>query len=333
MNAFDSKNLFDKAKLYVDRAMNEDRESELFPFWISLSLELLAKSALANVSPTLLADLGNRDSSNLLYALGYQTSTKPKSIQFNEVVDRLTKLNINFNQEEYKQALLIADQRNCELHSGIKGYVDYPISKWLSHYYRISKILLDSLNKTLVDLFGEHESKAAEIMLKREDTNTQKIVLDKIAAFGKVFNELTKEQKEKRVNDSNEEIRKNFFKSKIISCPSCGNKAILSGDLISYSDAKIESSKIRQERRYLPTNFACIACGLTLSSYQQIKHTDFSNQFVLEEYLDELDYFGIDPEEHVDIDYMVQEKIRQIKEDEMYEDFAMDIYRDMMNDR
>lgn len=322
MTAFDSIRLFAKAKEYTDRALNEHRESLMFPFWLSLALELLAKSSLAFKSPQLLADYTNGDATNLLYSLGYPTSQKPKSIKLNEVFNRLTKIDIGFTKEEYQNAISIMDQRNCELHSGDRGFLEYNTSKWLSDYYRIIKILLNAQSKGLVDLLGESESKAAETMLMTDDVQTKKKVLDRIGYFKKAFNELPQDVKNTELSTAISENRKFLHKSKIVNCPSCGSKSILSGDLISYSEAKIEDGNIKQERRYLPTSFLCNACRLTFNSYLQIKHTDFASQFVLEEYLDQIEYFGIDLEEHVDIENLVQERIRQMAEDQYYEDRA-----------
>lgn len=318
MQAFEYNNLFQKAKLYAQRALEESRDSDLFPFWISLSLELLARSTLSKISPTLLAETTQGDNSHLLYTFGFQTTTKPKSISTSEVFQRLTKININLTQDDVKVANAIVEQRNTELHSALKGFEDYPITIWLSDFYRIAKKMLLSQGLTLEHYLGGGEAKAAEIMITEEEGSTKKQVIDKILAFKKVFTELEEEQRTQKINDANIEIRKNYFKAKIVKCPSCETNALLSGDVISISDAKLEGSEIRQERRFIPTKFGCVACGLTLTGYQQIKHTDFAGQFVLEEYLDPLDYHGIDPEEHVDIDYLVNEKIKHMSEDEFY---------------
>jgi hypothetical protein len=78
--------LFAKAKLYMERADEEDANSPLFPFWASLSLEFLCRAALSAVHPSLLAD--PREGSNLLYACGIEVKTAPKSIPAKTVFDR-----------------------------------------------------------------------------------------------------------------------------------------------------------------------------------------------------------------------------------------------------
>jgi hypothetical protein len=328
MEAFDYNNLFQKSKLYVQRALEEDRDSEMFPFWISLSLELLARSTLSKISPALLAEASSGDNSNLLYAFGFKTTNKPRSIQTNEVFQRISKIDIGFTQDDLKIASAIVEQRNAELHSAIQGFSEYPASIWLPDYYRICKKLLIAQKLSLNDLFGSEEGKAAEIMITEEESTTKKTVLDKISAYKKVFTELPVDQQALRIKVATDEIRKNYSKAKIVKCPSCGTDALLSGDLISLSEAKLDGSEIRQERRYIPTKFGCVACGLTLTGYQQIKHTDFSGQFTLTDYLDPLDFHGIDPEEHVDIDQIVKDKLSQMSEREIYEEYIGEPYND-----
>ena len=310
MDAFNYNNLFQKAKLYVHRALAEDREGDLFPFWISLSLELLARSTLAKISPALLAETSAND--HILYAFGYETTSRPRSISTNEVFQRLLKINITFTQEDLKIANAIVEQRNIELHSAIKGFLDYPVDFWLADFYKICKKLLLSQGLQLNDLLGFSEANGAEIMIAEDDKNIKKTVLDKIAAYKKVYFDLTSDERADKTTNAQTEIRKNYFKAKIVKCPSCGTDALLSGDIISFSDAKLDSNGIRQERRYIPTKFACVACGLTFTSYQQIKATDLGGQFTIEEYLDPVDYLGIDPVDHIDIDQLVQEKIREM---------------------
>lgn len=319
MQAFEYNNLFQKSKLYVQRALDEDRETDLFPFWLSLSLELLSRSTLARISPSLLAEVSQGENSNILYAFGYETTTKPKSIQISEVFSRLTRIGIEFTETEKKLCSAIIEQRNTELHSGIKGFIDYPASIWLGDFYRVCKILLTFQSLTLTDFLGTSEAKAAELMLIKEADNVKKQVLDKIQSYKKVFFELSKEEQEKKRKESEAEIRSHFNKAKIVKCPVCDSSALLSGELISFSEAKLVDNDIRQERRYLPTQFGCFTCAIKINGYSELKAIDLGGQFSLSEYLDPVDYHGIDPEEYVDIDSAVQRRI-----DEMAEEQYMD---------
>lgn len=64
-----------------------------FGLWSALSLEILARAALAHISPVLLADAKNWR--NLTYALGHDATAKkfaPNSIATTEVLTRLKEL-------------------------------------------------------------------------------------------------------------------------------------------------------------------------------------------------------------------------------------------------
>ena len=58
---WDSTLLYNKAKLYAERAHSEPVESALFALWMSLALELLARAALSRIHPVLLADPREQD--------------------------------------------------------------------------------------------------------------------------------------------------------------------------------------------------------------------------------------------------------------------------------
>lgn len=59
--------LFGKALLYTERMDSFTADDWQFGFWSALSLELLARAALAHISPVLLADTKNWR--NLMHAL------------------------------------------------------------------------------------------------------------------------------------------------------------------------------------------------------------------------------------------------------------------------
>jgi hypothetical protein len=92
--------LFSKALLYVgemERYAPDDWQHRL---WASLSLELLARAALAGISPTLLADRSNWR--NVYHALGHPPTAKrfaPVSIRITEVLTILHELCPEFTKE------------------------------------------------------------------------------------------------------------------------------------------------------------------------------------------------------------------------------------------
>ena len=111
--------LFGKALLYVEKMESYTVDDWLFGFWSALSLELLARAALAHISPILLA--GTTNWRNLTYALGGAPTAKrytPTSIATNELYARLNELVPEFTQEVAGFCSTHAGRRNSELHTG-----------------------------------------------------------------------------------------------------------------------------------------------------------------------------------------------------------------------
>ena len=85
-HAWSSEALFNKSLLYVGEMERFTANDWQFGFWSSLSLELLARAALACVSPALLAKGNNWR--NIAYALEHPATAKqfvPTSITTSEV--------------------------------------------------------------------------------------------------------------------------------------------------------------------------------------------------------------------------------------------------------
>ena len=85
-DTWDAEALYNKAQRYAQRMIGAHEDDWEYALWSSLSLELLARSALSNVNPALLADPENW--SNLYYALGFtptEARFSPKSIPVSEV--------------------------------------------------------------------------------------------------------------------------------------------------------------------------------------------------------------------------------------------------------
>jgi hypothetical protein len=113
--------LFNKALLYVGEMERLTAGDWRFGLWSSLSLELLARAALANISPTLLANISNKEWRNINYALGNPPTKrdfKPSSATSAEVFSMLNELLPEFSKELQSFCALHCANRNAELHTG-----------------------------------------------------------------------------------------------------------------------------------------------------------------------------------------------------------------------
>jgi hypothetical protein len=66
--SWDRDPIWAKARLFFARAFDTQRENPAFGLWCSLGLELLARTALASISPTLLAE-PHPEHKNLLHVI------------------------------------------------------------------------------------------------------------------------------------------------------------------------------------------------------------------------------------------------------------------------
>ena len=118
----------------IEKAFREDQDSMFFGLFCSLALELLARAAVANIHPTLLAETDSKQK-NLLYALGKDDSISPKSIAMTKVVDLCAELIPAFTDDLKKLTLAMTERRNEELHSGGAAFEEYNQDKWIGEFY------------------------------------------------------------------------------------------------------------------------------------------------------------------------------------------------------
>jgi hypothetical protein len=188
MWSFDS--LWQKSKLYMQRALAAEREGPLFPFWATLALEFLGRATLAQIHPTLLADPGDQAGDNLFYACGHTSPKQPRSIMAKTVFLRCQRVVADFTNNEGEFCLALIDWRNRELHTGDAAFEDSGTQFWLADFYRIAKLLLNGMGKTLSDFVGAGEAGAAEEMILAVEGKAKKAALDAIAAAKRAFEAL-----------------------------------------------------------------------------------------------------------------------------------------------
>src|SRR5580693_2797701 len=98
--SWDRDPLWAKSRLFFERAFSESREDSLFCLWCSLGLEVLARAALASISPTLLAE-PDPDQRFLLHALKKGTQAgSPRSIGTSQVFKLCNQLFEKFSKED-----------------------------------------------------------------------------------------------------------------------------------------------------------------------------------------------------------------------------------------
>ncbi|WP_233858339.1 hypothetical protein [Paraburkholderia sp. HD33-4] len=120
-----------KARLYPERTNRSEVTSADYALESTICLEMLARAALASVSPVLLAE--DRDWRNLSYAFGHTPTSKkfvPGSIGVKEARSRLSEPEPNATQEITNFCTDQFNKRNAELHSGVLAFHGSGSSAW-----------------------------------------------------------------------------------------------------------------------------------------------------------------------------------------------------------
>jgi hypothetical protein len=295
-NLWDEQLLWAKAGLYVEEAQKYERDSWLFSFWATLSLEMLARAALSHIHPVLLASSNDRDCMNLLYALNQTdklaSPLTPRSIDISEVFSRCEQLIPEFVKEHQKFCNGLLGMRNEELHSGGTPFNDLDVQKWLPRFYECCTVLLAALGKTLEDLVGKEEAQAGRKMIEAVNDQAAKEVVGEIKAFAKVWE--SKPEKERKAASALSESTARRSDGHVVKCPACESKALLQGEIISSLPPEIGDDAIITREVILPTLFICSACGLRVQGHNRLHAAGLSSTFTKTAVHDPIEYYGIE---------------------------------------
>lgn len=290
--------LFSKSKLFMEKAFLEDKDSPFFGILSAVGLELLARAAIAHVHPVLLAESDNAQK-NALYALGLsECAGPPKSIAAKQVINLCGILIPGFDVDLQKLAIAMTEVRNEELHSGGAAFKDYNQDHWIGGFYKACQVLAESMEESLVSLFGMARAREAISLVYEEDANRKKAVKDRISALKRAYEE-EKRSNKKRIDSliasSEREAlvlrHQGYF---IVDCPCCGNKSWIEGRESFKSHEEIQENNVTVRKDVIPDSFQCSVCGLRLSSYAELKAAELPLHYTNTYTYDPVEYFSID---------------------------------------
>ena len=291
--------LLSKAKVFFERADEEKRDSLFFGMYCALGLELLARAALARISPTLLAD--SSSPTNLLYALGLKDDAgKPTSIMTKKVVQLCGELIPDFNSDLQQTATLMTERRNEELHTGGGGFAEYNLDNWLGGFYKACQVLGASMGESLETLFGKETAREANGIILQDTEKIKKAVLDKISARRKNYEDdldnMPDEIKEKISRAKKivyEKTHRGFHK---VECPCCKNDAVIFGKEPITSHDTIADDVVEVRKEVTASQFQCDVCNLRLTTYAELKVAGLPLHYTNTYQYDPTEYFDIDLE-------------------------------------
>lgn len=286
---------WEKAKQYCARASAEGRDKPLYAFWSSLTLEFLARATLANVHPAFLADPKDNGLYNLLYAFELSKDPKksPRSIGAKAVFERCSIIHPSkFTKEDVEFSAAMAEQRNSELHSGEKAFEKWPNQIWLAKYYRVCSIHLSIQGKGLSDLFDKDEAEGAQKMIDGMEEKWKTEAQKAIAKAKAYFETLPEQEREELRSIQTVDFHRWLD---FVWCPACGISAMLWGEPVHFSEARLENDMITWDVSVLPTNFECTSCKLKLAGYGLLYAAGLGGQFSIKQKEDPVAYYS--PEE------------------------------------
>ncbi len=267
--AWDSAALFAKAQRYSEEMLKFEHADWRAAFWSSLALELLARSALAKVSPILLADSASWH--NLYHALGHEPTVPkfvPKSISVTDVLVRLRDILPEFNTELERFCIAHIGNRNAELHSGDVPFEGVKSSSWRPSFYRAAAVLVQSLDRELAELVGEEEADVAQKLMTAAVDAAAKAVQGDISAYKKVWEGKTDADRSAAALQATSWAAKHVGHR--VQCPACSSSALLFGEAIGAPKKSIDDDDITEVQQYLPSKFECVACGLKIAGLSQL---------------------------------------------------------------
>lgn len=285
--------LFNKAIIYFEKAYEEDKEEPYFGLWCAMGLELLARSAIAHVSPTLLAE-PDRDHKNLLHALNLgSVKSQRRSLGTSQILSLCQVLIQDFTDANLKIASAIINRRNEEVHSGAAAFEEYPTQQWIAGFYKCCHILCEFQNETLTSLFGEEIQKEADLVIAEIEKEVIGKTKSLIAAHKKVFDSKDADTKEELKVEAQKNSDKLAYRGHHrVECPACGCTATVMGEPYGKENVQNSEDEIIVRQSILPTSFNCVACELKLSGYNSLvaagiaNHYTRRNTFTPEEYYD-----------------------------------------------
>lgn len=308
--------LWAKAKLFFERALNESREEPIFGLWCALGLELLARTAIASVSPTLLAESAN-DHRHLLHALNLGSEKYPrKSITSVQVFSLCKTLIPQFTEDDRINCNALINRRNEELHTGSAAFDEYKTTVWLSGFFKACKTLCSFIEEDLISLFGADEAKVAEEMIAENRKDIKQRVESLVAAHRKVFqSKSTEEQNNLKQRSEERGLELSTKRHHRVSCPACECIATVQGTAFGKETVQSNKSQVVVRQAVAPSVFECQACGLRLTGYAELETVNLGGQYTRRTTYTPAEFHGLIDE--ADLDEYVQNGIDEYVQNEM----------------
>ncbi|MFI7048965.1 hypothetical protein [Streptosporangium sandarakinum] len=282
---YDHDALWIKAKLFINRAMDDDfRSFDEQVLWAALALELLAKAALSKVSPLLVAE-PTEEGTNLLIAIGLVAGdARFTSIKATTLFKRCHKAFKPFDQAE---AIKIIKGRNEYLHSSGAGFMAIPSHAWWPRYWAQATTLITALDKDVSDFVGIDRMGVVQAYLEQDAKNVEQrtqALIERAKQRLQQHRDGNLPARVAREWQSDLDLRASLSYDTDAECPACAATGTLEGEdvlnaEVSYND---EPDDIQVTLTIGAEYFSCPTCHLVLMGYKLIKQAGLPEEFEAE---------------------------------------------------
>jgi hypothetical protein len=294
--AWTQESLWTKARLFAERAFDQQDNTDHFGLWAALALELLARSSLASVSPALLAE-PDPNHANLLHALGRGTAShSAKSVGTTQVLELCRKLfSGSITQDDVTNARALINRRNEELHTGAAAFSEYPTDKWLVGFHRICKALCEAQGRTLADFYGADEAAKASDMINEATEETKGRIKSLIASHRKVFEQKSPDERDVAKNAAEKLAHEAHWQGKHkVTCPACSSAGCVVGENYGRESVALEHDAVAIKQPMIPRSFRCLACGLHLRNFGELDAAGLGGRYISTSYDSVAGHFGLE---------------------------------------
>lgn len=291
---YDPVGLWSKSRLFINRALDlSNREFEERAFWACASLELLGKTALAQVSPLLIA-VPTDDGKSLLAASGLDDTQGFATVPAKAVWSRCARAFKPFSEAEAKKLSL---GRNSYVHSGAIGFDAIPERAWWPPFWAQAVILLSHLGRRVVDYVGPGEVAGVEAHLATQrDIVARRLEAALSRAKGQKAQAAAGTLSASQTSSWQRYVPPRPVWSVDVLCPACGSTARQGGDHVLDSavhyaydeDAGVDLTEVTLT--VATDQVVCSDCHLDLDELDLITEAGFSDTFEVGGDLDDVDY-------------------------------------------
>lgn len=289
--SFDPEGLWIKAKLFINRALDPNREFEEQAFWACSSLELLGKSALARVSSLLIANPMD-DGASLLVASGL-VDGKATSVQAKAVWSRCHRVFKPFSEAEAKK---LSMGRNEYIHAADVGFDAVPAHAWWPSFWSQAVILLSHMGMNIEDYVDRRYVDQVNAALATRKKVVRQQLEARIERARTMLNQSRNETLSPR-QLKDWERKTSYFASyqSYVECPACGGEATIYGDDVLNTDVAYginewDESHVQVTLTVAPIAIFCDECHLDLGDYDFLLEAGLDEGFDVEGSDDDIEY-------------------------------------------